>query len=123
MANVPVKRLFGRMNVINVTSARTLTRDESGSFVHNAGASAEVPVTLPEAEAGLYFDFKVMAAQNLKIVAASGDTIRVGTGSAGSAGGNISADAVGESIRFIAVNATEWHTDGGTAAVGTWTAA
>lgn len=120
--NADVVRLFGRVNVIVATAARTLTRSESGSLVTNTGAAGQVIVTLPSAEAGLVYHFKVNVAQNLRIKAASGDTIRIGTGSAGSAAGYVEADAIGESITLVALNATEWHTEAGSAAVGTFTA-
>jgi hypothetical protein len=120
MANFPVKRLFGRKNVIAVTAARTLDRDESGSVVCNTGAAGSVAVTLPSAEAGLQYTFYVDAAQALVVTAASGDTIQVGVAAASSAGGTQTADAVGEVLKIVAINATEWVAEYST---GTWTAA
>mgnify|MGYP001582946220 FL=1 len=104
------------------TAADTLTAAESGSLHTNGGASGSVAITLPPAAANLRYSFLVMAAQSLVITAGAGDTIRLGAGAAGNAAGTLTADAVGESVDLIAINATEWHTVPGTAAVGTWTA-
>lgn len=102
------------------TAADTLTAAESGSLHTNAGATGSVALTLPTAAAGLRFSFAVRAAYALVITAAAGDTIQLGTASATAAGGTVTADAVGESVDLIAINATEWITVPGTAAVGTW---
>jgi hypothetical protein len=119
MANFPVKRLFGRVNVIVAAAARTLTRDESGSLVCNTGAEGSVTVSLPAAEAGLQFMFYVDAAQAFVIDCASGDTIQVGTATASTAGGTQTADAVGEYLHIVCINATEWVA---VSSAGTWTA-
>jgi hypothetical protein len=102
------------------TEADGLSAAETGSVHTNTGASGSVALTLPAAAAGLEYYFYVDAAQPLVITAATGDTIQAGTGSASSAGGTLTADAVGESIHLVAINATEWISF---AAVGTWTPA
>jgi hypothetical protein len=113
----------GPVSVEAHTADDTLLAAETGSIHTNGGAAGAVILTLPAAAAGLEFDFYVDAAQTLTIDAAAGDTIQVGTGAAGSSGGTLSADAVGESISLVAINDSEWVTKPGTAAVGTWTAA
>ncbi len=103
------------------TTADTLTAAESGSLHTNGGASGSVALTLPTAAAGLRFSFAVRAAQALVVTANTGDTIQLGTAAATAAGGTVTADAIGESVDLIAINATEWICVPGTAAVGTWT--
>jgi hypothetical protein len=114
---------LGAVTVEAHTADDTLTAAETGSIHTNTAAAGTVILTLPPAAAGLVYHFYVDAAQVLTIDAATGDTIQVGTTAAGSSGGTLSADAVGESISLVAINATEWVTLPGTAAVGTWTAA
>lgn len=119
MTTIPLKKR--KVTVEAHTASDTLTATETGSVHTNYGATGDIVLTLPSAEAGLEFEFKVMAAYKITVTAASGDTIRLGTSSATSTGGSVWADAVGESVRLTALDATQWVTTGGTAAVGTWT--
>ena len=73
---------------------------------------------LPTAAAGLTYTFVVQVAQNLRVTAASGDTIRV-AGSVSAAAGNIVNAVVGSTVTLLAINATEWIALGTPA--GTWT--
>lgn len=99
------------------TGDDTLTDVESFSIHTNEGAAGLVTLTLPTAVAGLTFTFYIQAAQTLTITAASGDTIR-NAGTVSAAAGNISDNTVGNLVKLIAVNATEWITE---SIVGTWT--
>lgn len=94
-----------------------LAATESNKVLTNEGAGAEVAHTLPTAAAGLLFEAVVQAAQSLKIVANSGDTIRAG-GQVSKAAGYIASSTVGDTIRLVAINATEWIA---APCVGTWT--
>jgi hypothetical protein len=84
-----------------------LTSADSGKLYTNEGAAAEVEFTLPTAAADLGYKFVVHDANGIKVTAAAGDTIRV-AGSATPAAGNITASTVGNTVKLIAINATEW---------------
>ena len=72
---------------------------------------------LPSAAAGLDFSFMVQDADGIRVTAATGDTIRVGTALSGVAG-KIESTTIGSSVRLIALNATEWMA---VSMVGSWT--
>ena len=109
----------GRRRVEAHTAGDTLTTRESGSVHTNAGASGAITIALPAAEDGLEFIFIVRAAQELRIDPNGTETISLpSTGVPSAAGKYISADAIGESVRIVAVS-TNWHVVGFT---GTWTA-
>jgi hypothetical protein len=60
----------------SVTAARTLTKYDSGTIFHTAGATATVASTLPQiAEGPFYFLIINGADQDLTITAAAADTI------------------------------------------------
>lgn len=90
-----------------VTTTKTPTSAESGELYTNEGDANGAIITLPTAVAGLTYTFYVQAAQILQIVAAAGDTIRVGT-TVSAAAGNIASNTVGSAITLTAINATEW---------------
>lgn len=110
----------GACTVTAHTGDALLTAAMTGSVHTNTGASGAVALTLPAAAAGLEFTFYVDAAQSLVVTAATGDTIQVGVAAASSSGGTQTADAVGEVLSIVAINATEWVAKYST---GTWTAA
>lgn len=89
--------------------------DSQGVFT-NTGATGQVTATLPAASAGLAFEFAVTVAQNLVLQAATGDTIRI-AGSVSTAGGTATANTVGNTLRIVAVDNTQWIA---TAVNGTW---
>lgn len=80
----------------------------------NEGATAQIVFNLPEAYQGRKLTFIVQNINGIKVVAASGDTIRV----AGTATGNITSSTVGDVITLVAINSTDWIA---TSYVGTWT--
>jgi len=94
-----------------------LTSEHTHSCHTNENATGEVEVTLPTAVAGLTFEFVVQAAQSLKIVANTGDTIRRTVSVSGS-GGYIRSSTVGDYLRLRAINSTEWVA---VAEYGSWT--
>lgn len=90
------------------------------SVFTNEGAAGQVIWTLPTAAAapvGYDFTFIVQAAQNVRIVAAAGDTIRI-AGSVSAAAGRIDNATIGGTVRLVSINATEWIA---VAVNGTWT--
>jgi hypothetical protein len=101
------------------TAADELTATESGSVHTNAGASGNIALTLPTAVAGQEFTFIVMAAHQVQVTPAAGDAIYVNA-VAGDAVEHWWADAVGESVHLIAVDATNWIA---VSHIGTWTQA
>jgi len=98
-------------------SPLSLSHNSCRRLITNEGASGELVIQLPTAAARLEYLFFVSAAQNLKIQAASGDTIQVLTLTSPAAG-YIEAAVSGSSITLVAINATEWVA---TSALGTWT--
>jgi len=91
----------------------------SGNVFTNVGAVGAGAWTLPGAAAGIHYCFIVMAAQELRVTPAAGDVINI-AGSAGDAAEYWTANAVGESLCLMAVDATNWIA---TSYTGTWTQA
>jgi hypothetical protein len=99
------------------TSPVAVATTDAGRSYTNEGAAGEINFNLPGAAAGLVYRFFVQAAQNLRVTAAAGDTIRL-AGSVSAAAGNIVNATIGGVVELQALNATEWL---GTVIVGTWT--
>lgn len=104
-------------NTAGSGSPNVLTAAESGTLLTNEGSTAQNYHTLPSAAAGLQFDFVVQDSDGMRIVAATGDTIR-DVATVSSAAGYIQSTTVGSTLRLVAINATEWIV---TAKQGTWT--
>ncbi len=90
---------------------------ESGSVYTNEGATAKVYIQLPTAVKGLRYSGIVQDTDGLRLVANTGDTIRINTAVSASAG-FCEATAIGASVDLIAINATEWIA---LSSLGTWT--
>ncbi|OPY78285.1 MAG: hypothetical protein A4E65_02308 [Syntrophorhabdus sp. PtaU1.Bin153] len=103
--------------VTNDTDGKILTVAESGTVQTNAGASGAAAWTLPAAAAGLEYFFVVMVAQELRVTPATGDVINI-AGVAGDAAEYWTANAIGEALHLVAVDATNWIAISYT---GTWT--
>jgi len=97
--------------VVDADQGRAFTNEGS------TGAANLRPFNLPTAVAGASFTFLTQDADLLRIVAAAGDTIRLGSTVSGVAG-NIESTAIGDVVELIAINATEWIAR---SIVGTWT--
>jgi hypothetical protein len=113
-------RLTGR--VVEASTAGSgapnlLAAIESRKLLTNEGATAEAYHTLPSAAAGIEFTFVCVDTDGIRIVANTGDTIRLG-GAVSAAAGYVRAAVLGNSVTLLAVNATEWIA---TSIVGTWT--
>lgn len=83
----------------------------------NEGATAQIVFNLPTAAVNLTYTFFVQDADGVKVVANTGDTIRL-AGSVSASAGNIVNNTIGGSVTLVAINATEWVA---TSIVGTWT--
>jgi len=85
----------------------------------NRGAAGVITFTLPNFNAAVTFadyTFTIVAAFGIIIQAPGGVTIRIGA-VVSPAGGTVSAAAVGDSVRLMQLNATEWQA---VAMVGAW---
>ncbi len=104
-------------SITNDAEPHAITAAESGTVLTNAGSDGADAWTLPTAVAGYEYIFVVMAAQNMQITPAAGDSI-IGSGTDVGAGDTYSANAVGETLHLIAVDGTNWIIISET---GTWT--
>lgn len=84
-----------------------LTEVESRGTFTNEGATALTQNTLPGAAKGLTYTFIVQDADGIRVVAGSGDTIRI-AGSVSAAAGRIDSTTIGSTVTLVAINATEW---------------
>lgn len=106
-------------------AATTLTGAQSGSIVCNTGATAETYVNLPTLDGaedvGLTYTFDCTAASagsyGLRFVAASGDTITVGTDTSASAG-YVRTTIVNSCVTIYAASTSEWRAINGS--LGPW---
>lgn len=101
----------------NRTASATLYTADLGVTLSNAGATALVALTLPPAEAGRELSFYVADVDGLRVVAAAGDTIRIGA-SLSAVAGRIDSTTIGSAVRLKCIDATEWVA---LASSGTWT--
>jgi hypothetical protein len=80
---------------------------ETLKILTNEGTTALNAHALPTAAAGLQFTFYVQDADGIRVIAATGDTIRI-AGSVSATAGRIDSTTVGDSVTIVAMNATEW---------------
>jgi hypothetical protein len=106
---------------VRIVQARTSNATESAneyfSFTTNEGTTARVDRTLPNAAGGGNLCYAVQDTDGLRVIASSGDTIRIADKVTASAG-YIESLAVGSIWCGVAINATEWFTF---QIKGTWT--
>lgn len=95
----------------------TATETNTNDVVTNEGSTSKPVRTLPTAVAGLEITYVVQDTDGIRIIAATGDTIRLGDKVTVSAG-YIETTTVGNVVKLKAINATEWLAIFG---VGTWT--
>ena len=95
------------LEIQTVTSNATETLADAGKITTNEGASSKPSRTLVSAVAGVLRRYVVQDSDGLKIIANSGDTIRVGT-LVTPAAGYIESTEIGASVTLISINATEW---------------
>lgn len=90
-----------------LTSSQTLTGSDSKTVFTNEGASSKPSYTLPSADAGMVISFIVQDADGLRVIAATGDTIRT-SGQVSKSAGYIESTAIGSVLTLRCINATEW---------------
>lgn len=95
---------------VNISAA------QSGTAFTNEGAVALGVFNLPTAAANLIYTFVVQDTDGIKIVANTGDTIRISASVSASAG-NATSTVIGSTVTIVAINATEWIS---IATNGTW---
>lgn len=95
--------------VTDRTTNLTLTAAMCGGVYTNSGASGEVDFTLPATAVGCEFEFYVEATQILKVIANTGDTIRLAATVSASAG-NIQSTTIGDSWTIRQTSASTWYT-------------
>ncbi len=98
------------------TANYNIATTDSGTTFDNFGAAGEVDLSLPPISIGRRYCFIVQAAQTLKIIAAGGNHIAIGT-SVSASGGNIASAAPDSSICLTALSGS-WISTGHE---GTWT--
>ena len=99
------------------TTPVTLTANDSGKAYTDEGSSAQIEFTLPTAVSGLEFTFLIQSVNGIKVIAASGDKIRI-AGTESAVAGNIAATTIGNVAKLKAINDTEWFA---VSTQGTWT--
>jgi hypothetical protein len=119
----PVSRGLRCYRAVEVSTAgsgapNVLGANESRKLLTNEGATAEAYHTLPSAAAGLEYAFYCQDTDGIRIVAAAGDTIRLGAAVSATAG-FVRSVAAGSALILTAINATEWVAI--SSPVGTWT--
>jgi len=99
------------------TANDTLTNAESETTHTNLGAGGAITLTLPQSTAqGIYFDFAVMAAQELRIDPGAAGAVYI-NGAKQTDDKYISADDEAESVRLMADGNGDWIA---ISPVGTW---
>jgi len=96
--------------VSHKTANYTVLDSESGTTFTNLGASGTITFTLPAAVVGLHYIFMVRATQQLRVDPNGSETLEstATPAVAGTAGQYINADAIGESIQIICLEAGKW---------------
>lgn len=100
-----------------VTTETTLTVADSGKTYTNEGTSTKIIFNLPPAVANLMYTFIVQDSDGLRIIANTGDTIRIGS-TVSKLAGYVENLTIGNMIKLVAINATEWIAE---YQIGTWT--
>lgn len=98
-----------REKVINVTAAKQLVREDSGSLITNLGASGSVTVTLPvDAEVGDKFTFRAAAAQTLVIAQGQATESFIVSGAVQTANHSISFNVINAAVACTKISSTAW---------------
>lgn len=104
------KLLTGKLVEANTAGSGTpnaIAAGESGTVFTNEGATAKNYEALPSAVAGYQFTFIVQDTDGMRVVANTGDDIRIGATTSTTAG-YCESTTVGDSVTLIAINATTW---------------
>lgn len=110
--------LLVEANTAGSGAPNVLAATESGTVLTNEGISGGANYqSLPAASSGLVYEGVVQDVDGQRWTAQAGDTIRLG-GSVSATGGYIESTTIGDYVRLVAINATEWI---GCPYQGTWT--
>lgn len=101
--------------IVHDPNGRTLTANDMGALWSNSGATGRADFTLLTAAEGYRVGFTCSDADGIRVVAASGDTIRLGTSASA---GRIDSVDIGSTVWLTAIDSTEWRAESVT---GTWT--
>jgi len=109
-------------NTAGVGSPNLIVANETGRIYTNEGVTAANYHTLPLAAVGMQYTFVVQDADGLRVVANTGDTIRI-SANVTAAAGYVESTTIGSTVTLTAINATEWiaTSKGGVWTNGTWT--
>jgi hypothetical protein len=110
-------RLTAGHVVVAKTAAYPIVANDWNTRFTNEGATGRVDFTLPAATAGYTYTFMVQDADGMRVIAATGDTIR-NAGDVSAAAGRIDNATIGSVVKLTCINATEWFVE---YATGTWT--
>jgi hypothetical protein len=94
-------------NTAGVGSPNILTAAESRKVFTNEGIAEKNFHTLPAAAADIEYRFIVQDVDGMRIVAGTGDTIRLAA-VVSIAAGFVESTTIGDVLRLVAINATEW---------------
>jgi hypothetical protein len=96
----------------------TVSASADGNKLYtNEGTTARVDFNLPTAVAGLTFTFYCADTDGIRVIANTGDDIRI-AGSVSATAGRIDSTVIGSCVKLTAINATNWIAEYST---GTWT--
>jgi hypothetical protein len=108
--------LIVEANTAGSGAPNLLLAGESNSVMTNEGAGAVNYESLPTAVSGYVFEGVVQSANGQRWTASTGDTIRMG-GAVSATAGYIQSTTVGDTVRLVSANATEWFA---TSWTGSW---
>ena len=106
-------------NVVALVGPTTSTQTAADTcrYLYNTSSSTGLTtVNLPSATVSLFFEFACMDTDGIKIVAATGDEIRV-IDKVTATGGYIQSNTVGSRVRLVSLDSTTWISDPN----GVWT--
>lgn len=110
--------LLHQIPIESKTSDYTLVIQDSAKAFNNAGATALVTLTLPDANTGYRFSFYVDDADGIRVQAVGNDTIRIGSSVSGTAG-SVETTTIGSWLTIESISNAKWVA---TVATGGWLA-
>lgn len=108
---------WGESVKVKTANYTVVAGQDQGVTFSNSGAAGEVNLTLPAATAGQRYRMVVATAQNFRVTAGAGDTIR-DAATVTAAAGNAVNGTIGGVLEFTAIDGDQWIV---TTSNGTWT--